>query len=108
MTDAMFEGNPISAPGFPRGEGTALRAIGWGELTARLNAAHDLRDLLRRENVCMVASFADAAAGFFGDAGDDAKHEQRVVNPDVLEHRKSTGGMEASAEGNAATSDREI
>lgn len=99
----MFEGKPISAPGFPHGDGTALRAIGWGELSARIEAARDLRRVLRSDSNLMAASFADAAAGYFTDLGD----RERVVNPDVLEHRKPADGMGSSAQGDEQTSGRE-
>lgn len=48
---------------------TALRAIEWSDLTARLEAARELRIELRldtRRNIeCAGASFSDAAAKFF-------------------------------------------
>lgn len=49
--------------------GDALRALEWSELTARLNAARDLRLLLRTESQgsidAIAASFGDAAASYF-------------------------------------------
>ncbi|WFL78739.1 hypothetical protein P7228_06655 [Altererythrobacter arenosus] len=99
----MFEGNPISAASIPHGDGTALRAIGWSELTARINAARDLRQVLRRDSATFVASFGDAAAGFFAELGDG----KQAVNLDALGHCKSTRRMDVDSEGDAATGDRE-
>ncbi len=99
----MFEGNPISAAQIPQGEGKALRAIGWGELTARINAARDLRKELRSDSSAFVASFSDAAAGYFSTRTD----EKQPVNLDALGHLKSTRRMDVDSEGDAATGDRE-
>lgn len=100
----MFEGNSISQGFVPQAEGTALRAIGWGELTARINAARDLRHVLNRDSATFVASFGDAAAGFFTEPEDG----KEAVNLDALGHRKSTQRMDVDSKGDAATSDREI
>ena len=71
--------------------GGALRAVEWSELTARLNAARDLRLLLRTESqapiVAEAASFGDAAASYFALLDDD----QRDVNHDALGQSKSFG-----------------
>ena len=99
----MFESKPISVTGFEHGESGALRAIAWPELTARINAARDLRQVLRRENPCLLASFSDAAAGYFSTL-DDGKP---VVNPDGLGDRKPNVGMDVIANGDAETGDRE-
>jgi len=52
-----------------RRAGDALRSVEWSELTARLNAARDLRLLLRSESAAPIeavaASFGDAAASYF-------------------------------------------
>ena len=52
-----------------RRAGDAMRALEWSELTARLNAARDLRLLLRSEAhapiEAVAASFGDAAASYF-------------------------------------------
>lgn len=90
----MFEGNHFSAGFAPSGESTALRAICWAELTARINAANDLREVLRRENTAFIASFSDAAAGYFANT-DEGK---RDVNPDALCDRKSSELLGANAE----------
>jgi len=99
----MFEGNHISAGFVPSGEGTALRAFGWTELAARINAANDLREVLRRDNTAFIASFSDAAAGYFA-AADEGKPD---VNPDALCDRKSSELMDVEAEGDPNTGDRE-
>ena len=100
----MFEGNHISAGFVPGGEGTALRAFGWQELAARINAANDLREVLRRDNTAFIASFSDAAAGYFATA-DEGK---RDVNPDALCDRKSSECMDFDTEGDLTTGDRGI
>ena len=46
-------------------QGRALHAVGWNDLAARINAARDLRELLKRDLVFGGASFTDAAAGYF-------------------------------------------
>ena len=85
--------------------GDALRAMEWGELTARLNAARDLRRVLRRDlrqNIDAAASsFGDAAATYFQSLGD---HE-RPVNPLALEAPKACCGTINQLDGEAATSD---
>ena len=73
----------------------ALRAIGWSELTARINAARDLRQVLRSDATLMTASFGDAAAGYFA-SPDQSK---RAVNPDALEGSKTRQAMELVSEG---------
>lgn len=55
----MFENKAITAAAIPANEGTALKAIAWPELTARINAARDLRSVLRRDSACMMASFTE-------------------------------------------------
>jgi len=99
----MFESKPISDLGSGRGESGALRAIAWPELTARINAARDLRHILRRENPCLMASFSDAAAGYFS----DLEQGKRDVNPDALGERKPDAGIHVIAKGDPATGDRE-
>jgi hypothetical protein len=70
---------------------TALRTIEWGELTARLGAARDLRLALRhdaRRNIGdAAASFSDAAAKYFR-ALQDA---EQPVNLAALGQHKSSG-----------------
>lgn len=73
----------------------ALRALGWQELTARINAARELREVLRSDCVLTSASFGDAAAGYFA-ASEDGKP---TVNPDALEGRKIPQGMDFFSKG---------
>ncbi|QIG54290.1 hypothetical protein G6N82_09150 [Altererythrobacter sp. BO-6] len=85
-------------------QGKALRAFGWHELTARINAARDLRQVLREDTCLLTASFGDAAAGYFSGSGQG----KRSVNPDALGAGKACDGMEPGSQGEAATGDREI
>ncbi len=81
-----------------RRAGDALRALEWGELTARLNAARDLRLLLRTESQAPIeavaASFGDAAASYFAllDDGEPA------VNPDALGQLNDLGAKVSADE----------
>jgi hypothetical protein len=72
--------------------GDALRAVAWSELTARLNAARDLRLLLRSESQALIepeaASFGDAAARCFALIED---HEP-AINPDASDCSKTPDG----------------
>jgi len=76
-----------------RRAGEALRAVEWGEITARLNAARDLRLLLRTESQAPIeavsASFGDAAASYFALLDDS----EPGVNPDALGQAKALGAM---------------
>ena len=85
--DARFAGRPA------RRAGEALRAVEWGELTARLNAARDLRLLLRTETrapiEAVAASFGDAAASYFALLDE----EEPAVNSDALGRSKVSGAM---------------
>jgi hypothetical protein len=80
----------IPASGGGAGGGGALRLIEWNELTARLNAARDLRLVLRRDSRGNIeaagGSFADAAARYFR----TREEEERDVNPVALEHCKGS------------------
>lgn len=60
--------------------GRALRVVGWSDLTARINAARDLRELLKQDLVMGGASFTDAAAGYFV----PSSSSERDVNHDAL------------------------
>ena len=86
-------GDERSANRPARRTGEALRAVEWNELTARLNAARDLRLLMRTESQAPIesvaASFGDAAASYFALLGDD----EPGVNPDALEHGKGSPCM---------------
>lgn len=81
-----------------RRSGDALRAVEWSELTARLNAARDLRVLLRTENQAPIelaaASFGDAAASYFALLDND----EPAVNRDALGQSKALGAKVGSAE----------
>jgi hypothetical protein len=98
----MLVGSRDSVPG---GGGDALRAIEWSELTARLNAARELRRVLRGDARLAIeptaASFGDAAATYFQSLGDG----EQPVNPVGLEHYKASQAKLATPEGDAATSD---
>lgn len=78
----------------------ALRALEWSELTARLNAARDLRLLLRTENQAPIeaaaASFGDAAASYFALLEDS----EPPVNPDALGQSKVPGAMVDAVDAN--------
>ncbi len=82
------------------GSANALRAVEWGELTARLNAARDLRLLLRTESQAPIesaaASFGDAAASYFA----LLDHDEPAVNRDALEHMKVPGAKVGVNEAN--------
>ncbi len=84
--------------------GTALRAFGWSELAARINAARDLRHVLQLDRDHGSASFADAAAGYFNPLSNGKRH----VNHGDLEHRKSCWGNAAAVQEAAASGDEEI
>ena len=94
-----------SVLGAPAKGGDALRAMEWRELTARLNAARELRRELRQEAILCAgasgATFGDAAANFFKLVGDG----ERPVNPDGLEGCKSFRGKPLKTSGAAAESD---
>jgi hypothetical protein len=80
--------------------GEALRALEWGEITARLNAARDLRLLMRHEArppiEAVAASFGDAAASYFA----LLDHGQPDVNLDALGQSKALDAREGDAEAN--------
>jgi len=83
-----------------RRNGEALRAVEWSELTARLNAARDLRLLLRTESAAPIeavaASFGDAAASYFALIEDS----EPDINPDALGQSKRPGAMVDAANAN--------
>lgn len=96
----LLVGSADLAPGGAARGGEALRLIDWGELTARLNAARDLRRVLQRDAVLNIeangSSFADVAASYFRtkDSFDHEKDRGKPdVNPVALEHRKGSPGM---------------
>lgn len=79
--------DPLRAAGLRRGE-VALKAIAWSDLTARLDAARDLRLALRDEARRTIedtgASFSDAAAKYFRSLADG----ELSVNLGSLDHHK--------------------
>lgn len=83
-----------------RRSGEALRAMEWSELTARLNAARDLRLLLRTEGQAPIeaaaASFGDAAASYFALLEDS----EPDINPDALGQSKYPGAMVDAVDAN--------
>ena len=84
--------------------GDALRALEWSDLTARLNAARDLRLLLRTESAAPIeavaASFGDAAASYFALLDDG----EPGINRDALGQSK---GFDAkTAQNNANRPDQ--
>jgi hypothetical protein len=76
--------------------GDALRMIEWGVLTARLSAARDLRQVLRRDarfNIeANASSFGDAAARYFR----NRDGSERGINPVDLEACKASCGIMTS------------
>jgi hypothetical protein len=79
-----------------RRAGDALRAVEWSEITARLNAARDLRLLLRSESYGRIdvsaASFGDAAASYFAMIEDN----EPAINLDALDGSKALDGNECA------------
>lgn len=103
-----FRGGEIGRSHTSNGRGQqALRAIEWSEITARLNAARDLRELVRSEARMALdttaASFGDAAASYF----QALDQSERVVNPNALEDGKPPCANNPNHNGNAAEGDRE-
>lgn len=99
---ARFEIDPASDAASSEsepGEALPLRAIEWSELTARLSAARDLRQLLRDDLGAKMGArdldFADAAAQFFRTGEDD----ERGVNLSALEGRKASSGKYKNVKG---------
>ena len=103
----MFERYTPSAPKTAkhlRGqERTALRAFAWSELTARIDAARDLRQILRNDALVEATSFADAAGGYFVSEGNN----KQPVNPKALEARKGLADIKVAPEAKAPEGDRE-
>jgi hypothetical protein len=79
-----------------RRAGEALRAVEWSEITARLNAARDLRLLLRSESQGQIdavgASFGDAAASYFAMLDD----REPAINLDGLDRSKGRNDNECA------------
>jgi len=80
-------------------QGDRLRIMDWNELTARLDAARDLRRVLRREassnNGGQSEGFAEAAARYFLSKDND----EQPVNPVALGPSKGSRGIETKRNG---------
>lgn len=98
----LLIGNIASAPARAGG---ALRALDWSEVTARLSAARDLRELIRSDSRFSIqsgaASFGDAAASYF-QAIEDREPD---VNHDALAQGKASDGIAVQPFGDAVTGD---
>ena len=85
--------------------GGALRALDWSEITARLDAARDLRELVRGDSHHAfhdgAASFGDAAARYFR----AIEEREEDVNLGALEQGKACGGSADNSFGETATGD---
>lgn len=94
-----------NAAASPLRRGGALRALEWNEVTARLNAARDLRQLMRRDSRFNIeagaASFGDAAASYF----QSIEAHEPDVNLDGLGQGKASTGIADHGIGNAETGD---
>ena len=84
LENAPFNPASFNEPNPSAIRGRALHAVGWSDLTARINAARDLRELLKQDVVLGAASFTDAAAGYFVPEVDG----KRAVNHKPLEASK--------------------
>ena len=76
--------------------GGELRRVAWSELTARLNAARDLRLMLRSDSRRAGdhrADFADAAARYFRGKEERDFDGKQTVNRIVLEPGKGSPAM---------------
>lgn len=94
-----------------RRAGDALRALEWSELTARLNAARDLRLLLRTESQAPIeavaASFGDAAASYFAllDEGESAVNRDALGQSKALDARIAPNDANRPGEATGPRSD---
>ncbi len=93
-----FAGRPA------RRTGEALRAVEWSEITARLNAARDLRLLMRTESAAPIeavaASFGDAAASYFALLEEGESGGEPDINRDALGQSKAIGAKIAQNNAN--------
>lgn len=84
---------------------TALKAIAWSDLTARLDAARDLRNALRQDAQRNIgdaaASFSDAAAQYFRALETD----QHLINLAALDEDKGSGPIFSGNESTSAVGD---
>jgi|GEM_PF-659861 len=99
----MFEGKLSPPPILPRGNGVALRAMAWEELSARLNAASELRHMLRQDSHYSVGSFGDAASGYFA----SLEQSKLDVNQTALSGGKSVSCIKAFDGSETSIDDRE-
>lgn len=99
----MFEGKLSPAHLGAYGNGVALRAIAWEELSARISAASELRHVLRQDSYNSVGSFGDAASGYFA----SIDHSKRDVNQTALCDGKSDPRIEPADGDETAIGDRE-
>ncbi len=85
-----------------------MRAVDWSEITARLNAARDLRLLLRNEVQSLIegsaASFGDAAASYFALLDDN----EPDINLDALGQSKGLDDMLDSDDANRSGDAKEM
>ncbi len=113
--DRRRESEPRAGRAVPQTEsgensGSALRMVEWGELSARLKAARDLRVLLSRDSDGNIEAagggFADAAARYFR----EREECQQDVNPVALEQGKGSSGKKPEHEAplNPALEDRDF
>lgn len=100
----------LARPGGQRG-GDALRAVEWGELTARLNAARDLRLLLRTESQTAIdaiaASLGDAAASYFAllDDSEQGANRENLGQSKALAARVGRSDAQGSERAERSNSD---
>lgn len=99
----MFETNIPSMRPAATPEGAELRAFDWAELTARLAAARDLRQVAARRRDHAGASFDQLVAG--GIAAQD--NDKRAVNPNALARGKGRCGNTPEVVEEAINGDRE-
>lgn len=109
------QGEPFESRASRRA-GDALRAVEWSELTARLNAARDLRLLLKNETQAPIeasaASFGDAAASYFALLDDsepdvhlDALGQSKVLGATLNVSEANRSGSSAKDPSDAAPGD---
>ncbi|NVE95459.1 hypothetical protein [Altererythrobacter lutimaris] len=80
LENSLFKNAQLSNSAASGFQGRALHAVGWNDLTARINAARDLRELLKQDLVLGAASFTDAAAGYFV----PGEESERSINHNAL------------------------
>lgn len=103
----MFEGTIIRTGGVvPAREGESgtdgLRALSWGEVAARLQAARDLRRMMAVRHATGFGSFNLASARHLAAQGDG----KPPVNPIALANGKIACAMDVAIFGNVLSGDR--